>query len=575
MSKKYNFNTEMEEMKEKKEKFSASFVYMMTFGITLGAVCFGYNLAAISGAMLYVQPDFDLDTTWQSVMVGAAVISATVSSLTAGYFTDTLGRRMTLLVTAVLCVTGPVISAAAPNKEVLLAGRMVTGLTFPFLAAFCLMHIAEMSPTCVRGRLLAFNQQQVNFGVLLSALMAGAFSYAPSNQWRYMLGFAAVPALFFGLAVYYLPESPRWLIAKGRQSEAATVLQRIYGCDDVKHHLQYIKESLNDVQEPTDNVCSTVSRMARTRHVLKALAVGCCLAFFFAWSGINAVLSYCGTIMKTVGFPVEHAVWVQGMAALASCLSTLPVLWAVERKNVSLTMAGCAVTLALVSVGFHLTAADFPDVQPLNVTNGSLPHLARCRGYINCEACVVDTDCGLCYQGTATGYCVPALNERYSTVGPCSVDNQKKDGAAFTFALDYCPSVYAWIVVAGIFLFCFFSQGIAALAFTVNAEIYPMWARSLCTSLVAGLFWVFNIVISFSFLYIVEAFNTYGTFWLFAAMCAIGFVLLTIFLPETKNRSLEEVEQLFMTSQELQRHRQQREGNQPEDDGKLQETPNL
>ncbi|KAL8569915.1 hypothetical protein ACOMHN_014135 [Nucella lapillus] len=185
--------------------------------------------------------------------------------------------------------------------------------------------------------------------------------------------------------------------------------------------------------------------------------------------------------------------------------------------------------------------------------------LVSTRG-LDCDACIQDRACGLCYRGVS-GFCLPARNEHGSSLGPCAMDNQKEE--AFTFALDYCPSPYVWIVMAGIFLYClFYCPGLAALTFTINVEIYPMWARSICTSLVVGLCWLSNTIITFSFLTMVDVFTIHGTFWFFAAMCILGFILLAIFLPETKYHNLEEVEELFMTSQRLQRHLQQRESSQ-------------
>ncbi|KAL8569917.1 hypothetical protein ACOMHN_014137 [Nucella lapillus] len=355
-------------------EFSRSFLYLMTFGVTLGSLCFGYNLVVISGAMLYVQPDFELDTTWQSVIVGAAMFSATVSSLTAGRLADQLGRRMTLLLTSAVCVAGPVLTAAAPSKEVLLVGRLVTGLTFPLTMAFSPLYIVEMSPANIRGRLVTFDQLQVNIGTLSSAVMAGVFSYLPSHCWRSMFGFAVLPGLCFGAAMFLLPETPRWLVARGRSQEASRVLQRIYGCDDVSQELKAIEESVSS-DSPT-GVCSTLSRVGSTPHVRKALAVGSCLGFFCVWSGVNAILFFSGTIMKMAGFPGEHAVWMQGTGPLAIFISSFPVIWAVERFGrrtlVLISIGGCVLCLIVVSVGFHLTTTHVPHVHDFRGTNDSL-----------------------------------------------------------------------------------------------------------------------------------------------------------------------------------------------------------
>ncbi|KAL8586534.1 hypothetical protein ACOMHN_055238 [Nucella lapillus] len=166
------------------EQYSATFVYLMTFGASLGAMCFGYNVTIISGMMLYAQSDFHIDITWQTLIVGGAVISAAVSAITAGAVADRMGRRLTLLMTATLCVVGPVMASAAPNKEILMAGRVIVGLTLPLTMAYCPLYIAEMSPVSIRGRLTLLNQLQMAIGRLLAAGVAGASSYLPSHHWR-------------------------------------------------------------------------------------------------------------------------------------------------------------------------------------------------------------------------------------------------------------------------------------------------------------------------------------------------------------------------------------------------------
>ncbi|KAL8586533.1 hypothetical protein ACOMHN_055237 [Nucella lapillus] len=377
-----------------------------------------------------------------------------------------------------------------------------------------------------------------------------------------MQGFAALLGLLFATAAFLLPDTPRWLVAKGRQKEAALVLKRIYGNDD-SSRVKDIEESISS-GSPT-GWCSALSHVLKTPHMRRALAIGSCLTFFFIWSGISVILFFCGSILKSAGFPVEYAVWVQGLAPLAMFIAIFPGILAVERCSrrgvVLVSMGGCALSLTLASVGSYLSATDLPPVNALNGTNGSLPYShSPCQAYLDCEACVKDSQCGLCYnEEMRSGFCLPARNEHYSTLGPCAMDNQKDDNV-FRFAVGFCPTPYAWIVVAGIFLFSlFFSAGIAGVTFTILAEIFPTWARSTCTSLVMTQFWVSSIIITFSFLYIVELINMHGAFGIFAASTGLGFVLLAIFLPETKNRTLEEVEELFMSTQQLQRHREERE----------------
>ncbi|KAK7503342.1 hypothetical protein BaRGS_00005263 [Batillaria attramentaria] len=513
------------------------FVYVLTFFTTLGGFLVGYDMGIISGSMLYIQPYFGLSTIWVEAVVSGAIGAAAVSSLMGGWVMDLIGRRMTLLMGSVIFTVGGVVMGAAPIPEVLLVGRIICGLGLGLASVVVPVYMAETSPAHLRGRLTTMWQMLINIGVLLSSLIAAGFSYVPDVGWRYMLGLSALPGVIQFVGFLFMPESPRWLVDKGHVDEARQILIRTRGYSDVTNELKEIEDSVNATKASTKSGLRLLVQVWTTGHVRRALVVGMGLLFFQQWCGINTAIYYSGTVLKMAGFKSRWAVWLAVIPNAGLFLAGISGMFIVDRIGrrplLIWSMIGVILGLIVIAVGFQLST-EFGAT--LNTTivetfdNGSI--IQRCHTqYTSCDECVNDIGCGFCYNDAASGSCLPSANEEWSLYGRCNGTSGDQD---MKFTYEYCPSDYSWIAALGIALFVFlFSPGMAPMPWTINAEIYPLWAR--------------------------------GTFYMFAVISVLGLLFFVWLVPETKGKSLEQVEELFMSPAKLQHKRSVADARQQED----------
>ncbi|EFJ20323.1 hypothetical protein SELMODRAFT_268165 [Selaginella moellendorffii] len=206
----------------------------------------GWDTGAIGGALLYFKPELHLSATMEGLVVAASLAGAWCSTLCAGAAADRYGRQKILFISSIIFVTSSCIMAWTPNIYVLLLARLLLGAGVGLITTIAPMYIAEIAPTENRGQLLTFPQLMGSTGQFLSYVLVFLMSLSHHPMWRYMLGMLFVPAMVnFTLALFYIPESPRWLVSKGRMVEAKKVLQRLRNTKDVTAELALLVEGLN------------------------------------------------------------------------------------------------------------------------------------------------------------------------------------------------------------------------------------------------------------------------------------------------------------------------------------------
>ncbi|KAI5060983.1 hypothetical protein GOP47_0023488 [Adiantum capillus-veneris] len=225
-----------------------SIVYLVALATTIGNMLQGWHGGAIAGALLYLKTDFNLEgkPEIEGIIVASAIITAFVTTLCAGPLADWLGRKAMLHVSGVLYTMGAAIMAWSPHVYVLIMGRFLIGIAVGLASAISPLHISECSPPEIRGQLLTFPQLCGSVGMLLAYSLAFGISLmSPQPPWRAMLGVTLVPSiLYVVLCRWYIPESPRWLVSKGRMVEAKQVLQRLRKKNDVAAELALLVEGL-------------------------------------------------------------------------------------------------------------------------------------------------------------------------------------------------------------------------------------------------------------------------------------------------------------------------------------------
>ncbi|XP_050413370.1 proton myo-inositol cotransporter [Patella vulgata] len=537
-----------------KKKHSA-YVYILTFFAVLGGFLFGYDTGIISGSMLLIRPYFDLDTFWTQLIVSATVGSAAVSALIAGFMSDCLGRKVVIILGSFVFAVGAVVMGVADSQVILLVGRIIVGIGVGFASMTVPVYVAEAAPPDIRGRLVTLNQLFITIGLLAASLVAGGFSSWEDTGWRYMLGLGGVPAIFQFLGMLYLPESPRWLIDQELEATARASLVQIRGTEDVDKELEDIKESVANAKKASlDDSRLVIIRIWTTPHVRRAQIVGAFLQIFQQACGINTIIYYSASILKMGGFSVQQSIWLVAIPYSINFLATFIGLGLVDRVGRRILLLasfiGVFISLGIMATGFQLAAINSPPIH-LYENNTDIDTSCNTTDYRSCNDCTTNLDCGYCYSSTMDGSCLPVDNdnEADSMLGRCN--NSDTSGSKYIFTYDFCPNDYGWMLVAGMGLFVTsFAPGLGPMPWTVNSEIYPLWARSTGFSVATAVNWSFNLLVSFTFLSLMQLITKYGTFWLYGGFCVIGFIFTLIFVPETKNKTLEEMEDLFKTDEE-------------------------
>ncbi|XP_048113947.1 solute carrier family 2 member 13b isoform X2 [Alosa alosa] len=528
-----------------------SFVYVLSFFSALGGFLFGYDTGVVSGAMLLLKKEMNLSALWQELLVSSTVGAAALSALAGGYLNGLYGRRVCILLASFIFTVGGLMLSLGPNKEVLLLGRLIVGLGIGIASMTVPVYIAEVSPPHLRGQLVTLNTLFITGGQFIASIVDGAFSYLHHGGWRYMFGLSVVPALLQFLGFLCLPESPRWLLQKGLLQKARQELSKIRGTAHVDEEYDAIKTSI-EAERDSGGDGPVLCRILASPPVRRALLVGCGLQMFQQLSGINTVMYYSATILQMAGVRDDKmAIWLAAGTAGTNFLFTLVGVWLVERvgrrKLTLASIVGTALSLAVLAVGFLLSAQLSPPVNfhPIGpVLNSS------CTQYSFCEPCMLDPDCGFCYRENGTSLfdtsCVSVnqANTEEASSGRCSNSSQENSG--IFWAYNYCPTPYSWVVLLGLILYLvFFAPGMGPMPWTVNSEIYPLWARSTGNACSAGVNWTCNVLVSLTFLHVAEYLTYYGAFFLYSGLALLGFLFIFSCLPETKGQQLEDIEALF------------------------------
>lgn len=431
----------------------------------LGGLLFGYDTGVVSGALLFLKKDFGgLSSFQQELVTSLLLVGCMVGALASGRIADRVGRRFTVMGTALVFLVGVLLAAFAPSFPILILARFVIGLAVGSASMVVPLYIGETAPPRVRGALVSFNQLAITVGILVSYLVD--YGLSSSENWRLMFGLAAIPAviLFFGMLVQ--KESPHWLIKQGRIDEAREVLRRVRDEDDIDAEIDEVRE----LSRKESNFRAVFARAVRP-----GLWVGVLLAVFQQVTGVNTVIYYAPTLLHNAGLGNSSAI----LAEVA--------------------VGGVNVLLTIVSV----LIIDKTGRRPLLIGGTA---------------------------GMFVGLVVVAMT--FS-------GGDKLSGNA------------ALVAIVGLMVFQgSFAIGLGPIAWLVIAEIYPISVRGSAMSIATVANWVGDFVVTVSFLTLLNAIGGLGTFLLFAflTLMAIGYFAWKV--PETKGRSLQEIERDLGTTPE-------------------------
>jgi sugar porter (SP) family MFS transporter len=435
------------------------FVYLAAAFAALGGLLFGYDTGVISGAELFFRNDFALSTFALEVIVSGVLAGAAAGALIGGRLADLFGRRKLLIATAIIFAAGAILCAAAPSAVILAVGRIIVGFGIGLSSSGVPVYISEVAPAEARGWQVSLFQLAITVGILLAYVVDYAF--ARIQGWRWMFGLAVIPAAIFGAGMFFLPESPRWLLRRGNRETARAMLARIRGTSEIDTEFREIEQSI--IRAPESGHFSDLFAPA----IRPALVVGIGLAIFQQITGINTVIYYAPLIIQSAGISsASGAILATAGIGAVNVLVTILSMWLIDRKGrrpLLLTgIIGMAITLGVLGFVFHVS-----------------------------------------HQSTGMAWL--AVISMMAYVG--------------SFAISLGPIF--WLLIS---------------------EIYPLKIRNSAEGLAATFNWGANLLVTLTFLTLVEKLGPSLTFWAYG-LCAIGAgVFSYYFVPETKGRTLEEIE---------------------------------
>jgi SP family galactose:H+ symporter-like MFS transporter len=436
--------------------------------IMLAGLLFGYDQGVISGALQGIERDFSVGNTAIEIITSWVTLGALFGALVAGVLADKLGRRLTIVLAAVLFCIGAMLESLAPGTTVLVIGRLVVGFGVGVASVAAPLYAAEMAPARLRGRFVSMYQLAITIGIFIAYAVDEVLTN--SDSWRAMLGVSAVPAVLLFLAILPMPDSPRWLVKVGRREDAAAAFTKVHPDEDAGAAIDEIQVAVEAEDAQKASWGEVFSKKVR-----RPLVIGLGLAVFQQITGINAIIYYADKIFEQAGFstPADQAAATTWAIGGVNVLATFVAVAYVDRfGRRPLLLAG------LVGMGLSLTTVGFAFLQlDSETTVAGSPTTA---GIITLVALVVFI-------------------------------------ASFAFSLG--PVVW-----------------------TVINEIFPTRIRGRGVAIATAANWGAAWLVSQFFLTLIDGIGSAATFWMFAFFCLASFVFVKLRVPETKGRTLEEIE---------------------------------
>ncbi len=438
----------------------------------LGGFLFGYDTAVISGTVGFVTDQFHLTPMLEGWFVSSALLGCIVGVSVAGLLSDRFGRKRVLIVSAMLFTLSALGCGWAPTQGWLILARFIGGVGVGIASMLSPLYISEIAPPYLRGRLVALYQLAITVGIL-AAYFANAsmihFSVPEQSTWlhhlvveevwRGMFLTEVIPAVLFGLLLFMVPESPRWLSAHEQDDQAFSILERISNRDTATRQLKEIHDILNRETPSLRQLLQPGFKLA--------LLIGVALAILSQLTGINAIIYYGPRIFSQAGLAVSASLNSQVIIGLINVIFTLFAVWKIDelgRKKLLITgVSGMGLMLIVIGIFFQ--------IQSLQGIAVLIPMML----YIAC------------------------------------------------FAFSFGPVVW-----------------------TLLSEIYPTHIRGRAMSIATFALWTGTFIIGQTVPWLLENLGPSGTFWLFAVMCVPAVLITWIWVPETKNKSLEEIERYWM-----------------------------
>lgn len=436
-----------------------SYTIVLTFIVALGGLLYGFDTAVISGTLNYIQPYFGLSEAGLGWTVSSLLFGSLAGVYLAGVIGQRWGRKPSMSAASLIFILSALLSALSVNLWMFVSARIIGGVAVGIVSTLAPVYIAEVAPARYRGMLVSFNQLAIVIGILIAFFTNYFLVDTGENNWRWMLSVMAAPSILLFLALFFVPESPRWLVEHGYREQAIAVLKRNLHASDVTREVAEIEDSFRVKEEVSyRELMSAPNR--------KVLLIAFVLCIFQQITGINTIMYYAPKIFAMNGYSGDIALLQTVVIGVLNLVSTIVAILIVDK-------VGRKPLLLLGSLGMGLSLLALSVLYRLGLQGGT--------GVLAAILCYIS----------------------------------------------------------------FFSLSLGPVIWVVASEIFPNRIRSKGMSAAMTGMYAANILVTVSFPVMLTRLNGATTFFIFFLVCICCFLYVLKYIPETKGKSLEELERLL------------------------------
>ena len=505
--------------------------------IAMGGLLMGFDASVISGVVKFIEPEFSLSKIELGWAVASLSLTATIAMMFAGPLSDKLGRNEVLKYSALLYFFSAILSAVAPSFLILVIARLIAGIGVGLSLILAPMYIAEISPSEKRGKMVSFNQLNIVIGISVAFFTNYLIVHLASSNaewvqvlkikeynWRWMLGIEAIPALFYYIFLFFVPQSPRWLLMKGRYDEALIIMKKLGDDETAEKMIAEFKVSILLDAKPKEK--SSIKDLFLPSMKL-VLSIGIVIAVLQQITGINSVFFYAPMIFEQSGIGTDAAFIQAILVGLINVVFTIVAMALIDKLGrkplLAIGVTGVALSMFLLSYSFN--AATY------TLTNDSISKLPK---EINVKQISVLQD--KTFQSDT--------EFKQAITQAIGVAAQKKYESELISA---SITMNAMLILFGILGFvASFAISLGPVMWVLFSELFPNKIRGIAISFVGFINSAVSFVVQLVFPWELEKFGSTLTFLLYGIFALIGLVFIMKLLPETKGKSLEELEAILV-----------------------------
>lgn len=504
----------------------------------------GFDASVISGVIKFVNIAFELSPAQQGFAVASLTLTSTLAMMFAGPVSDRIGRKKVLIISALLFFVSAIFSALASSYSQLVIARMIGGFGVGAALITPPMYIAEIAPARMRGRMVSFNQLNIVIGLsaayftnYLILKLAGSESAWLQNigieehNWRWMLSLEAVPALFYFGLLFLVPESPRWLAMQGEKEKAISVLRKFRDTDSAEEELGQLLENTGSGKKRRRTPVRELFKPAMTL----VITIGVVIAILQQITGINAVFFYAPMIFEQTGIGTDASFANAVIIGLTNLVFTLVAIAFVDKLGRKpLLVAGLiGIVLSMTLLAGSFRAADY------HFDQASMEELRLHENFAEFKG--IEVLVGEDFKND--------VQFKKALAGVLDAQTIKKyEGQILSAAID----INAWLVLAGIIAFvASFAMSLGPVMWILFSELFPDRVRGLAISFVGVLNSATSFTIQQIFPWELSTIGSAGTYFIYGIFALAGLLFVAFRLPETRGRSLEELESLLIKGKKL------------------------